>query len=210
MTVQHIADLEPARRTAILVAQIVEPGDPARGRDARHVREVHGFAVHQGPEPGRAAFPGHEARRRQGTAAVPPHHRGAQAGQGDRRGRRHRRRPRGRHEAARRRLCRSSSSVADVADQDILVTAAERYSRAAPVQPALPRGVPLPVEHAAGSCPGRHRTPQGDGPRRHPHVAQATAGIIPAAEMAQADLREAAQRTGGSTRPPCLPRCAID
>jgi hypothetical protein len=41
MTVQHIADLEPARRTAILVAQI-----------ASHVREVHGFAVHQGPKQG--------------------------------------------------------------------------------------------------------------------------------------------------------------
>ena len=127
------------------------PGDPARGRDARHVREVHGLPVHQGPEPGRAALPGHQARRGEGAAAVPPHHRGAQAGPGDRRGRRRRRRSRGRHEAPRRRpahhrVRRRGRRPGDPRHRG------RALHRPAPVQPALPRGVPLPVEHAARPC----------------------------------------------------------
>ena len=79
MTVQHIADLEPARRTAILVVQAAEPRNPTDRCDARHVREIHGHAVQPGAEPGRAAFPGHAARCRQGADPVPPHHRRAPA-----------------------------------------------------------------------------------------------------------------------------------
>ena len=52
MTVQHIADLEPARRTAILVAQVSNLETRLRGCDARHVREIHGLAVQQNAEQG--------------------------------------------------------------------------------------------------------------------------------------------------------------
>ena len=41
MTAQYIADLEPARRTAILVAQVA-PWIPARRRDTRHVEKYIG------------------------------------------------------------------------------------------------------------------------------------------------------------------------
>ena len=37
MTVQHIADLEPARRTAILIVQAASLGNPAHRRHTRHV-----------------------------------------------------------------------------------------------------------------------------------------------------------------------------
>ena len=148
MTVQHIADLEPARRTAILVVQAAEPGNPARRRDARHVREIHGHLVQPGAEPRRAAFPGHAARCRQGTDPVPPHHRRAPPREGSRRGRRRRGRTRDRHEAARWRASRhrgrgrrGGSGHPRHGGRAIL--------GAAPVQPALPRGVRLPVEHAA-------------------------------------------------------------
>ena len=67
-----------------------EPRDPADRRDARHVREIHGHLVQPGTEPGRAAFPGHAARCRQGTGPVPSHNRRAPARQGNRRGRRRR------------------------------------------------------------------------------------------------------------------------
>ena len=48
MTVQHIADLEPARRTAILVAQAASLETRLVRRDARHVREIHGHVVQPG------------------------------------------------------------------------------------------------------------------------------------------------------------------
>ena len=74
---------------------------------------------------------------------------------------------------------------------------------AAPVQPALPRRVRLPVEHAERSGAGRRRAPPGDGSRRHPRPAQTAAVVVPAAAVAQADLRErrggpAALRNGGA------------
>ena len=167
------------------------PGDPARGRDARHVREVHGLPVHQGPEPGRAALPGHQARRGQGAAAVPPHDRGAQAGPRDRRGRRRRRRPRGRHGAPRRRAAHHRVRRRGRRPGDPR-HGGRALHRPAPVQPAFPRGVLVPVEHAARPRPGRRRAPQGNEPRRHPQPAPAAAGLLPADEVAQADLRERA------------------
>ena len=147
MTVQHIADLEPARRTAMLVAQASSLETRARGCDARHVREIHGYVVQPGAEQGRTTFPGHETRCSQGVDPVPPHYRGSQAGQRSRRGRRRRRRSRGRHEAARRgsahhrrgRRCRRPGYPRD---------GRRAIFGAAPVQPALPRGVRFPVELA--------------------------------------------------------------
>lgn len=64
MTVQHIADLEPARRTAILVAQVAELETRLADATLADVREVHRLAVHQGAEPRRVPLPGHQARCR--------------------------------------------------------------------------------------------------------------------------------------------------
>ena len=64
----------------------------------------------------------------------------------------------------------------------------------APVQPALSGRVRLQVEHAERSGSRSHRTPQGNGSRRHPAPAQTAAVVVPAAAVAQTDLRE---RRGG-------------
>ena len=179
-----------------------QPRNPADRRDARHVREIHGHPVQPGTEPRRAAFPGNAARCRQGTGPVPPHHRRAPAREGSRRGRRRRGRTRDRHGAARRRAARHRGRRR---------CGGPGHSRhggraifgAAPVQPALPRRVRLPVEHAERSGARRRRSSPGDGSRRHPRAAQTAAVVVPAAAVAQADLRErrggpAALRNGGA------------
>jgi hypothetical protein len=74
-----------------------EPRNSADGRNARHVREIHGDAVQPGTQPRREAFPGDPARRRQSSGPIPPHHRRPTAGEGRRRRRRRRRRARDRH-----------------------------------------------------------------------------------------------------------------
>ena len=203
MTVQHIADLEPARRTAILVAQAAEPGNPARRRDARHVREIHGHAVQPGAEPGRAAFPGHAARCRQGTAPVPPHHRRAPA----------RAKETGEDGVAvvEREIGMKQldgvlpviGAVADVADQDILVTAAERYSVLRRFSPRFLAAFDFrsntpndPVLAAVELLRAMDRDGTRALPKRPP------SSFLPP-QMAQADLRErrggpAALRNGGA------------
>ena len=98
-------------------------------------------------------------------------------------------------------------AVADVADQDILVTAAERYSVLRRFSPRF-----------LAAFDFRSNTPNdpvlaavellGDGSRRHPRPAQTSAVVVPAAAMAQADLRERQRRTGVFTKRRCWQRCA--
>ena len=79
-------------------------------------------------------------------------------------------------------------SVADVADQDILVTAAERYSVLRRFSPRFLKSFDFRSSTPQRSCSGRRRSPQGDGSRQHTHLAGPAALNVPAAEMAQADL----------------------
>jgi hypothetical protein len=79
MTVPHIADLEPTRRTAILIVQAASL--ETRLTDATLAMfEKYIGTFQPGPKPGRAAFPGHEKGCGQDAATVLPHDRGAQAG----------------------------------------------------------------------------------------------------------------------------------
>ena len=188
MTVQHIADLEPARRTAILVAQTADLetrlGDATLAMFEKYIGSL--FSKAQNRDERRfqatkrdvakalllfrrtiAALKQAQATGEDGIAVV------------DR-------------EVGLKRLENALpiiDAVAETADQDILVTAAERYS-AAPVQPTLSGGVPLRVERAARPGAGGDRGPQGDGPRRCPRAPEAPAGVVLAAEVAQADLRQ--------------------
>ncbi len=188
MTAQHIADLEPARRTAILVAQVANLQTrladatlamfekyvgslftKARNRDERRFQATKRDVAKALLLFRRtiAALKHAKATGEDGVAVV------------DR-------------EVGMRRLDSALpviESVADVADQEILVTAAERYAVLRRFSPRF-----LAAFHfqssTAGDCPGCRRTHQGDEPRRHPQPAQTAAGLLPASEMAQADLRQ--------------------
>ncbi|MBV8894624.1 MAG: hypothetical protein JO266_22045 [Acidobacteria bacterium] len=80
-------------------------------------------------------------------------------------------------------------AVADVADQDILVTAAERYSVLRRFSPRFLAAfrfksnvTPDPVLTAIEVLKAMDR--------RRPRAAEAPAGVVPAGEMAQADLHQ--------------------
>ena len=133
-----------------------EPRNPADRRDARHVREIHGHVVQPGTQPRREAFPGDPARRRQSSDPVPPHHRRPPAREGRRRGRRRRRRARDRHGATRRRAARHRCRRRRRGSGHPRHGGRAIFG-AASVQPALPRRVRLPVEHAERSRSGRRR-----------------------------------------------------
>ena len=95
-------------------------------------------------------------------------------------------------------------AVADVADEDILVTAAERYS----VLRRLLRDSSPPSTSGRTRRTiraGRRRSSPGDGSRRHSRAAQTAAVVVSAAAVAQADLRTA-WRTGGFTKRRSSPR----
>ena len=163
MTVQHIADLEPARRIAILVAQV--SSQETRLADATLVM----FEKYMGSLFTKAQ--NRDERRYQATkrdvakalllfrrtiAALKHAQETGEDGVAvvDR-------------EVGMKRLEDALpivGSVADVADQDILVTAAERYSVLRRFSQRFLNAFLFQSSTPGGSRPGRYRTPQGDGP----------------------------------------------
>ena len=87
-------------------------------------------------------------------------------------------------------------AVADVADQDILLTAAEKYSVLRRFSPRFLASFQVPVQRRAGPGACRHRGDQSGGPVGSKDLRQAPARLLPVSEVAQADLR---QRPGGAT-----------
>ena len=206
MTAQHIADLEPARRTAILVAQVANLQTrladatlamfekyvgslftKARNRDERRFQATKRDVAKALLLFRRtiAALKHAKATGEDGVAVV------------DR-------------EVGMRRLDSALPvivSVADVADQEILVTAAERYA-------VLRRFSPRFLRRSTSS-----RARQGfalaavelikamnhDGTRSF--AGPASGLFLPAKWRRLIFANE--PRTGASTRPPCSPRCAI-
>ena len=189
MTVQHIADLEPARRTAILVAQTADL--EARLADAtlamfeKYIGSL--FSKAQNREERRfqatkrdvakvlllfrrtiAALKQAQATGEDGVAVV------------DR-------------EVGLKRLDDTLpiiSAVTEVASQDILVTSAERYSVLRRFSPRFLAAFRFEFEHAARPGAGGGRAPKDDGPQWRPRAAEASASVVPADEMAQADFRQ--------------------
>ena len=98
-------------------------------------------------------------------------------------------------------------AVADVADQDILVTAAERYSVLRRFSPRFLAAFDFRSNTPNDPVLAAIELLRAHGPRRHARVAQTAAVIVPAAAVAQADLRERrggpeALRNGGARHAP--------
>jgi hypothetical protein len=193
MTVQHIIDLEPARRTAMLVAQAASLEtrlsdvtlamfekymgtlfSRARNRDERRFRATR-QDVAKALLLFRRTIAALRLAKETGEEGVAVVDRKVGMKQLDD-------------------VLPVIGSVANVAEQDILITAAERYSVLRRFSPRFLKAFDFRSSTPNGSCPDRHRNPQGDGSRQHADFAGPAAFNIPVAEVAQAHLRE---RQGG-------------
>ena len=208
MTVQHIADLEPARRTAILVAQISSLGTRLADATLAMFEKYMGslFTKAQNRDERRFQATKRDVAKalllfRRTIAALKQAQETGEDGVTvvDR-------------EVGMKRLDDALpviGSVADVADQDILITAAERYSVLRRFSPRF-----LDAFHLQSNTPADPvlaaiellKAMDRDGSRILPK--RLPASFLP--PRWRKLIFAAAQRTGGSTRPPCLPRCAID
>lgn len=189
MTAQHIADLEPARRTAILVAQItdleVRLTDATLAMFEKYVGSL--FTKARNRDERRFQATKRDVAKalllfRRTIAALKQAKETGEDGIAvvDR-------------EIGMDRLDRALpviASVADIADQDILVTAAERYSVLRRFSPRFLATFRFQSSVPPRSRPGRRRPSQGDEPRRRPRPAEATPGLLSAEEMARVDLHE--------------------
>ena len=160
MTAQHIADLEPTRRRAILVAQVSNLETRVADATLAMFEKYMGSLFTKAQNRGDRRF---QATKRDVAKTlilfrrtIAALKRAKETGEDgvavvDR-------------EVGMKRLDQALpiiGSVADVADQDPLVTAAERYSVLRRFSPALSHGVPLSVEHAWRWRAGRHRSLEG-------------------------------------------------
>ena len=193
MTVQHIADLEPARRTAILVAQVanleIRLTDATLAMFEKYIGSL--FTKAQNRDERRFQATKRDVAKalilfRRTIAALRQAKETGEDGVAvvDR-------------EIGMKRLEEALpiiGSVADVADQDTS-SPPRALQRLAPVHSTLSRDVQFSCKHTAGPGSRRRRTPQGNESRRHPLLAQATTVGLPAAKMAQADLREQRSRS---------------
>ena len=90
MTVPHIADLEPTRRTAILVVQAASLETRLTDATLAMFEKYMGTLFSRARNRDEKRFPGNAARRCQGTGPVPPNRCGSPASERNRRGRRRR------------------------------------------------------------------------------------------------------------------------
>ena len=209
MTAQHIADLEPTRRAAILVAQVamleIRIADATLAMFAKYMGSL--FTKARNRDERRFQATKRDVAKalllfRRTIAALKQARETGEDGVAvvDR-------------EIGMERLDGALpiiASVAEVADQEILVTAAERYTVLRRFSPRFLEAFSFQSSTPHDPVLAAIEPHQGNKPRRQPQPAPAAAGLLPAGEVAQADLRERAggpapvrdRRPGHAARPP--------